>query len=108
MKNAKRQDLEFHEQNSSSSSIRASIRVNFARNGGRHYITRAKEKTTNLALTGKKNLPRNAKTFITFSKLTGLDTPQCFIFSVVTVFMITNIPYMVDEFIRMDKSWFVS
>ena len=108
MKNAKRQDLEFQEQNSSSSSIRASIRVNFARNGGRHYITRAKEKTTNLALTGKKNLPRNAKTFITFSKLTGLDTPQCFIFSVVTVFMITNIPYMVDEFIRMDKSWFVS
>ena len=108
MKNAKRQDLEFQEQNSSSSSIRASIRVNFARNGGRHYITRAKEKTTNLALTGKKNLPRNAKTFITFSKLTGLDTPQCFIFSVVTVFMITNIPYMVDEFIRMDKSWSVS
>ena len=53
MKNAKRQDLEFQEQNSSSSSIRASIRVNFARNGGRHYITRAKEKTTNLALTGK-------------------------------------------------------
>ena len=67
MKNAKSQELEFQEQNvgkikyknkknlfqSSSSSLRASIRVNFARNGGRHYITRAKEKTTNLALTGK-------------------------------------------------------
>ena len=59
------------------SSNRASIRVNISRNitGERHFISRAKEKTTNLALT------------------------------VVTVFMVTNLPYMVDEFIRIDKSW---
>ena len=34
-------------------------------------------------------------------------TDLTLIFLVLTVFMITNTPYMVDEFIRMDKSWFV-
>ena len=71
--------------------------MNFARNGGRHYISRAKEKTTNLALTGEKRFGLKER-----------DGWRILIFLVLTVFMITNTPYMVDEFIRMDKSWFVS
>ena len=57
---------------------RASIRVNLPRGGDVSYLSRAKVKTTNLSLT------------------------------VVTIFIITNLPYMVDEFIRQDilaDSW---
>ena len=55
-----------------------SIRVNLPRNGELSYMSRAKEKTTNLALT------------------------------VVIVFFITNTPFMVIEFMRqgiISKSW---
>lgn len=49
---------------------RTSIRVNLPQGSGRTYMSRAKEKTTNLALT------------------------------VITVFVITNLPFMVLEFLR--------
>ena len=55
-----------------------SIRVNLPRNGELSYMSRAKAKTTNLALT------------------------------VVIVFFITNTPFMVIEFMRqgiISKSW---
>ena len=57
---------------------RASIRVNLPRGVNVSYLSRAKVKTTNLSLT------------------------------VVTIFIVTNLPYMVDEFIRQDilaDSW---
>ena len=59
-------------------STRTSIRVNLPRNSEMSYMSRAKEKTTNLALT------------------------------VVIVFIITNTPYMVIEFMRqgiISDSW---
>ena len=61
-----------------SSSHRASIRINLPRGVDSSYLSRAKVKTTNLSLT------------------------------VVTIFIITNLPYMVDEFIRQEilaDSW---
>ena len=60
---------------------RTSIRVNLPKNGEKRYMSRAMEKTTNLALT------------------------------VVSVFMITNLPFMVYEFMRqgiISYSWYVS
>ena len=54
------------------------MRVNLPQGRDGHYLSRAKEKITNLSLT------------------------------VVTIFVITNLPYMVDEFIRQEilaDSW---
>ena len=48
------------------------MRVNLPQGRDSHYLSRAKEKITNLSLT------------------------------VVTIFVITNLPYMVDEFIRQE------
>ena len=48
------------------------MRVNLPQGRDGHYLSRAKEKITNLSLT------------------------------VVTIFVITNLPYMVDEFIRQE------
>ena len=60
------------------SSTRASIRVNLPKGMESSYLSRAKVKITNLSLT------------------------------VVIIFIITNLPYMVDEFIRQEilaSSW---
>ena len=56
----------------------SSARANLPRGGDRSYLSRAKVKTTNLAL------------------------------AVLTIFIITNLPYMMDEFIRQEilaDSW---
>lgn len=55
------------------------LRINFPRSGSRHYMSRSSKKATNLVLT------------------------------VITVFMLTNLPYMIDEFMRQEilsKSWY--
>ena len=54
------------------------LRIHLPLRGGRHYLSRANKKATNLVLT------------------------------VVTVFMLTNLPYMIDEFMRQEiltSSW---
>jgi len=68
IKSARKRELEHQEL--TTTNTRTSIRVNLPRNADRRYMSRAKEKTTNLALT------------------------------VVTVFMITNTPFMLIEFMR--------
>ena len=52
--------------------MRASMRINLPRGGETQYLSRAKERITSLSLT------------------------------VVTIFILTNLPYMVDEFIRQE------
>ena len=54
------------------------LRIHLPLRGGRHYLSRSNKKATNLVLT------------------------------VVTVFMLTNLPYMIDEFMRQEiltSSW---
>ena len=56
------------------------LRVNLPKNGKVTYMSRAKERTTNISLT------------------------------VVTIFIITNLPYMVDELMRQEiltSSWYI-
>ena len=54
------------------------LRIHLPLRGGHHYLSRSNKKATNLVLT------------------------------VVTVFMLTNLPYMIDEFMRQEiltSSW---
>lgn len=64
----------------SQSMKKARLRVNLPKNGKVTYMSRAKERTTNISLT------------------------------VVTIFIITNLPYMVDELMRqeiLNSSWYI-
>ena len=64
----------------SQSKKKARLRVNLPKNGKVTYMSRAKERTTNISLT------------------------------VVTIFIITNLPYMVDELMRQEiltSSWYI-
>ena len=73
------------------------LRINFPSSGCRHYMSRSNKKATNLVLT----VGQKVVSLFSIKKNN----------QVITVFMVTNIPYMVDEFMRQEiltKSWYIS